>query len=251
MSGGFFLVVGDVYESFANNENVITATAFMRALQDQSRWFGDERIMIGQGLGANELHQIRELLHCRAISNVTHCGDLVPLHLTHKRNTDHVLISSPKKIAPHRYEYGLALNDRKDRLCDHVTGQHIGAMQLMEAARQAMIATLEYEYVDGTGKRIGLILERFDSRFENYVFPLPASMSVNIVERKTVNDNHLSVTIVIRIIQAGQAMCQMELDLTLYDMSLLGKIEARRAKRAVATLMQMCPEQQVVSAEAI
>lgn len=245
----FFLVVGDAYELFANNENVMTASAFMRALNEPSCWVGNEQVVIGQGVSASELSKIFEMLKFREIKNISHFGDLVPLHLTHKRHTDHVLISSPKKVTSHCYEYSLVLNDRMDRLCDHVTGQHIGAMQFLEAARQAMIATLEYEYMESTGKHIGLILERFDSKFENYVFPLPISMSVNVIERMTAKNNHPSVTVLIGIFQVGRRMCQIEMDITLYDITLLGKIEVRNAKRAITTLMQTCQKPQNVTME--
>lgn len=237
MQGSFYLVVGNDYEVFAANEHVITAANFIQRLRDSSLWDGDEHVVLGQGIGDREALEIRGLLRERSLSSVKSIGELVPLHLTHKRSVENVLIAAAQKRGEYAYRFHLALNDKQDRLSDHVTGQHISAMQLMEAARQAVVAALECEYPTEPGSRMGFILERFDSRFENYMFPVPTDIFVTIAERSNASDKHRSVTLTIDFAQVAQKVCQMQLDVRLYDIKVLAKLEARRARSVVGSLM--------------
>lgn len=238
MDGSFYLVVGNDYEVFAANEHVITAASFIQRLRDSSLWGGDEHVVLGQGIGDRETREIRNLLRERSLSSVKSIGDLVPLHLTHKRSVENVLIAATQKRGEYAYRFDLAINDKQDRLSDHVTGQHIGAMQLMEAARQAVVAAIECEYPTDSGSRMGLILERFDSRFENYMFPVPTDIFVTIAERSNSSDKQRAVTLTIDFAQVDQKVCQMQLDVRLYDSKVLEKLEARRARSVVGSLMR-------------
>lgn len=238
MNDKIHIVVGNDYAEFAKHRNVLTILDMMLALRDTERWTGDESVIIGQGISDDEREMLRAALRVRRIHCIEEPGRLVPLQLTHKSNRDNVLISEPRKIAEGRYQFNFTLNDILDRLSDHVTGQHVGAMLLMEAARQAVIVTLEEEYCIASGTQQGLILERFHSQFDNYVFPLPASMLVVAEEMDSGDDRHTSVVLTIAFYQAGQQVCEMLLDVKLYEAALLEKVENLKARKTIDMLLR-------------
>ena len=236
MINNFYLVVGDDYAAFANNDHVMTVSELIRELDASDNWSGEEQFVIGQGISNNTREMLKHALNANGISNVDHLNHLVETHMTHKKELENVLISEPCKINNNQYQFELMLNDKKDRLSDHVTNQHVGAMLLMEAARQAVIVSLEYEFPKEDGNKYGLILERFDSKFDSYVFPLPTQMIVRLEEQAEQSKKQKFIILTITFFQAGNKICKMQLDVKKYESSPLKKLESRRARQVVDLL---------------
>lgn len=235
---GYFIVVGDDYAAFAKNTGVLTVSQLIQRLRDPARWRGDERVVIGQGIDESIRALIHVTLQARHVHEVQDIDELALLELTHKRLRGHVLITAPRKVADREYRFSLALNDRSDRLSDHVTGQHVGAMLLLEAARQAMIVCLECEYVTDQNRNYGLILERYNSTYHHYAFPLPTSIDVTLRELRphTPAERQIPTQLDIVFSQAGIRVCEMQLDVTLYEAALLAKVETMKARKLIETL---------------
>ena len=232
----FCIVVGNDYAAFANNECVFTVSQLMYQVENPLNWSGEEHVVIGQGIEESTRALLKVALQNRGVENIDDLDDLVPVDLTHKRSRKNVLISEPRRIAKGKYGFRLALDDGSDRLSDHVTGQHIGAMLLLEAARQATVVTLEYEYQTQAGPRYGFILERFNSTFSNYVFPLPTSIAVILREKGSPLDKIIAIELIISFTQAGEEVCEMLLDVKLFASASLEKVEARKARTIINTL---------------
>jgi hypothetical protein len=238
MNKKVLMVVGDSYSSFANRPNVFTFSQFMQELKNLNNWSGDEQIVIGQGINEDMREMMRSVFQFCEVSNVSHLDPLASLELTHKREKSSILITEPNQITSMCYEFGFIINDIQDRLSDHVTGQHVGAMLLMEAARQAGIAAIECQWLTGLDTRWGFILENFNARFDNYAFPMPTSITVNLKEL-TKTDSQILIELNIEFHQAGKKFSQMRLDARLYQVAVLEKLEKRRADQAISSLFRL------------
>lgn len=235
---GFLVVVGDEYAEFAVNSHVVTASELQRRLCNDGGWTGEEVIVIGQGIGVEQRDRLRasaaalRLEHCLVDADAA-----APMGLTHKRSEKNVLISSPRQVAPSTYAFAVSIDDAVDRLSDHVTGQHLGAMLLTEAARQAVIAVLEMEYARGSGLRFGFLLHKLQAEFDSYVFPLPVAMTATVADQAgRTRPNQHAALVTIQITQGGATVCRLVFDVSLYEESLLQKIETRGARRAIDLL---------------
>lgn len=231
-----YIIIGDGYASFAS-DNVITASALMEKLASSNRWEGDEKFVMGLGMGRTEVKILSSALKSHGLSDIELPLAPATLKLTHKHHENNVLISEPRHIAPRQYAMQFQFDQTNDRLCDHVTGQHVSAMLLMEAARQAAIAALELDYGDAFGGS-GIVVERFTSTFNSYAFPLPTSMVARIEEGPATEKN-IVVACVVTFQQAGQAVCEMKLEGGIYARTYLAKAEARQAQRAITTLREL------------
>jgi hypothetical protein len=227
-----FIVVGDQYAEFANHQGVTTYTAFMEQLQDAAAWSGDELVVIGLGIADHALRTLLDALAARGIRDIVWSGAVATPALTHKRKQERGLITEPRRSAARQYDMWLYCDDALDRLSDHVTGQHVSAMLLLEAARQAIIASVELEYVATAGTKLGMVIDHFNTRFLGFVFPIPTKIHIEMEEVQQ-TDNQLSLTGTIVFIQAGQEVCEMDMSGALYDPRLLHLVETKHARRAV------------------
>jgi hypothetical protein len=233
MNDNDLLIVGNDYAGFADLPNVLTLSGFLQKANDVPDWPQPGSVaVIGQGVGLGDREFIGALLAQRQV----HCPNghqpLATLAETHKRSEENVLITRPVGLGEHFYGSELVITDKVDRLSDHVTGRHVGAMLLIEAARQATIAALELSFPGTGGARYGLILERLDSSFGGYVFPLPASLRTEVRVRTSAQSS-IAATVVTTVTQCGSEVAALTLDVTLCVESTLGKLEARKAQAAV------------------
>jgi len=237
MDENIFVVVGDSFASFAERPNVMTVSQLQQWLEAGDMWSGQESVIIGQGIDEAVRESLRSQLTLSGVACISHIDALAPLALTHKRSRAAVLIGAPHRTEPRCYEYGFIMNDMLDRLSDHVTGQHIGAIVLMEAARQATIASIECEWIAGQSVPQGFILESFNARFHTYVFPLPTTLRVRMDLREQ-TDTQIGIALAIEFHQAGKCVSQMELDVRLLHSAVLNRIEIRRAAQALDTVIR-------------
>lgn len=244
------IVVGDDYAEFAKHENVVTVSRLLHELENVDSCCASDDFVIGQGVPETRRESLRHALRSRGLQTDIHIDTPMAVPLTHKRSSEHVLVTTPVKTGPLQYEFSLTLNDKNDRLSDHVTGQHVGAMLLMEAARQAVVVALELEYSSKRGARLGFVLERFMSSFHSYAFPLPTTLRVSLVESGD-PEKHVSVALTIAFLQAAEQISTMQLDVTLYDTALLDKVEARKARKSIESMKRLAVELPVAPAAAL
>lgn len=236
MSERYYVVVGNDYKEFADQPDVFTVTQFYEHMQQRGDWpETDASIVIGQGIGMRDREFIHGCLKEKSIGRLHAIAPLASLDETHKHSEENVLITAPQKLGKGQYGFGLAITDKVDRLSDHVTGRHVGAMLLMEAARQATIAVLDHEYNEGAEQPFGLILDRFDSQFSGFLFPLPATLHT-VIEEKRVASKNISVAVVTTVTQCGAEIGVLTLDVTLCGKPLLGKLEDKKAQSAIRQL---------------
>jgi hypothetical protein len=178
------VVVGDRFDSFLVNRGTISASDLMRRLRTQ----GGSRplsIVIGQGLAADQLSKIRKLLESNPqAAAVGGIPAFAEKRLTHKRNPKNTMIGTPVRMAADWFVADLLIDERTEVLEDHLTGQHIPGIALMEAARQTWTAVTEMFFLKDTPTKQRFVINSMRSAFHKYVFPLPACVEYRLVGRE-------------------------------------------------------------------
>lgn len=236
MEDDVYLVVGDDYAAFARPPSVLTQSQLGSMLQGGADFSG-ARVFMGQGMDLAVGPLLRERLTHLGAAEVALAPPRAALPLTHKRHTDYVLISEPERVDG-RWCFALLVDDGADRLSDHVTGQHMGAMLLIEAARQAVIASIECQCPRADGGSWGLILQRLDCKFDTYAFPLPTAISVGVVESGA-GDAQRELVLDVLFTQAGKRVAGIDFHVGLCRRDLLSRIEGRHAAKAVADALRL------------
>ena len=233
------LVVGDAYVKLADGENVVMVSDLRRRLTIDDRWSVDRHFVIGQGMSRQDVEALRVVAAAKGLDGqFTFPDERAPLVLTHKCDDEHVLIGRPVRVEPNHYRFDLVMNDRVDRLSDHVTGVHIGGMVLLEAGRQAIVTVLETEYRKDGETPLGLVWNSLGIRFLNFAFPVPTSISVRLApetpdQSRPGRGQRGSAVLTVDFRQADASVCEFEMAVGIYDAEALSKIERRRARRAV------------------
>jgi hypothetical protein len=183
MSPDAVIAVGDRFEDFLANRGTVPVSDLLARLRS-----GDVpdglAVAIGQGLSDEELAEIRTLADRHAPA-VTVAKPGVPerarQRLTHKHDAKNVLIGPVGQIGENRFAADLVLDQRVEVLADHLTGQHIPAITLLEAARQFWTVVTEQFYVTGPD-RTRFVIGSVGSTFHSFVFPLAATLQYELLE---------------------------------------------------------------------
>jgi hypothetical protein len=227
------VVVGDDWAEFAGNDGVVTISQLRREAKSCGTPIKRD-VIAGQGLTDADLVELRALFPGAILQPAR-----ASLRQTHKHETKHVLITALQECGPHEYTCELCMDDSKDRLVDHVSGQHLAGMVLVEAGRQATIGALEWEYAADNGHAWGMSLTTLSVQFVGYVFPLPMLLRVQVAEdlaRR--NRSQRLVTVHIEYSQAGEVVCKQELNVRLLGPRLLSELENKRARRMIKDVRQ-------------
>jgi hypothetical protein len=239
-------IVGDSFVRFAQHDNVMTVDQLRQALATQRIDLAAIQLMPGLGLAAGDFDVLQHALRAAGATpeTVARFERAQPaLALTHKRDEAHVMIGAIQPQGGAEYRAEMVVNGLEDRLADHVTGQHVGGMLLVEAARQLGIAVVELEYGEAGQKRWGLAWSSLRVRFAAFVFPLPAVLHARGSEdQNRVRPNQRAITVTVTVEQAGQPVCEIELDVTLIDSALLATMEQKAAARALSRVELARPE---------
>ncbi len=246
-----YILVGDNYATFAKHNDVLTVSQLREELENSLDWKGDEKVIFGLGIDDNTRTLLKAALNARGIEEIMSETNLAPTHLTHKKYRENSLITTPKSIQAMQYEFYLCLDDRMDRLADHVTGQHLSAMLLMEASRQAAIASLELEYRSRNDAKFGIVMEKIACRFNNFAFPIPTLITVNINELGVSANQNISVECIIKFLQADKVVCEIDMAGSITKLHQLEPVETSMARRSIKALRKKYKPQVESNAECL
>lgn len=249
VKGEVHLVVGDSYEAFAHWPGVVTVSRFRELSASGQLRPAVSGVVLGQGIGVQARAELAPVAVSGDDSGPAHT-QLASLTLTHKRNPQNVLIASLREQPNGHFHTEVIVNELADRLCDHVTGQHLSGMLLFEAARQGVVAALELRYqVDGQ-RRWSTTWSSAKVDFLGFVFPLSIAMAIEISEPTGVGskskrrvDVHVSCT------QLGKVVVDILFAIELVSAQSLAALEAKLARKAAASVVGDATEQSSVPTE--
>ncbi len=239
-------VVGSKLKEFSNNKSVFTTKEFINLLQLESNMLdgiNQYNVHLGQGLDDKARAYIfnkiieEELQNRFVFSGIDQHTKRATGQMTHKAKQSNTLISVPEKISDGNYKSYLMIDENCAEFSDHLTGQHIQAMVLVEAARQMVNAVVEEHMLDADKKeKVGFVLNTFNSEFHHYVFPFEVILTYKVKKIRKMPTGDLMATAVISVIQNDHVCMQAELKHSVIDKNFLNDKES---EMAVKSLMKM------------
>jgi len=237
-------VVSDAFERFAENPGVITYATAMAALDSDTGLPVEPDVRVRPGQGLNEAQVAAFLARARAVGRDDRldgwAADDRPAkasaRLTHKARPENVLISTPRRIEESVFEADLMLDADSELMRDHVTGQHVQGMVLIEAARQTFLAVTEAFFVpEGEHGQYYFVINSMTAEYRGFVFPVDATIRY-VVDRAEVAPGRLSFDVTMQVIQVGAVRAELPTSFTAFYKSSLVPKEEQRAQRTLETL---------------
>ncbi|WP_354641715.1 AfsA-related hotdog domain-containing protein [Kitasatospora camelliae] len=233
MTDETMVVVGDRFEEFLENKGTVPAGVLLERLRN-----GDLppriQLTVGQGLTAAQLAELAALAE-RGPTIVAIRQGAVPApaerRLTHKHDAKNVLIGTVEQTGAGTFRAPLVLDERVEVLEDHLTGQHIPAVTLLEAARQTWtVVTEQFLLTEDIPTRF--VINSVDSAFHRFVFPLPATLEYRLVshQRSPVGQ---TIAFTVEVHQQGEKAATFNAEIRVIPQLFAAKQEAMAARQAV------------------
>ncbi|GAB1262276.1 AfsA-related hotdog domain-containing protein [Aurantivibrio plasticivorans] len=145
------------------------------------------KFVFGQVFSDEEKQKLKALLSLSSHNNKYLATMLEPVAggVVHKRRSDNSLITPILKVGD-KYMCDLVVPKGNDMVADHVTGEHISGMVLIEAARQMSMAVIDSRFDDGR-KRYQIINE-LTADFTTFVHPFETRMVMHFDEFRAKGD---------------------------------------------------------------
>jgi len=235
------IVVGDRLMDFANNKNVITISNLDELIRTNLTNPENYKynIHIGQGICEKTLKKLHEFILNAGLAETFQISIPKQYHksspcLTHKHKTKNIMISEPIQTENREYECLLMLEEYCAEMSDHVTGQHIQGMVLVEAARQMVIAVTEKFFISNENKgKINFVTHSMDTKFHHFIFPLPVTIRYQILDmRKGYGYNHSSNAL-ISFIQNDVIATEIIFKFSVYNSEFIAEKESFLAEKCI------------------
>lgn len=217
-----WMVTDDVFAEFNRECGAIDVTELRRRLEVGDIAV-DDCFLAGQGLTEASCAEIEaaahHLGHAGAFSYWRHGSDArrAPRSLTHKHQPQNSMISVPQKCMDGSYRSDLLISSGNELISDHVTGQHVQGMVLVEACRQMFIAVSEMCHMDHQNGRLGyVVFNRMEASFMAFTFPIPARVEYREVSRGEPRPDRLAISAELTVIQNDRATTKLNVDYTLF-----------------------------------
>jgi len=244
-------LVGDRFQALAANDGVATAGGFVKDLRAGRFAAEDVRMTLlgGQGMSSYEWNWVtREIVRCGAADRISVPAQQSALAFrdeAHKYRERNVLIAGLRQIDALRYQADLRLDNDNELVLDHTTGQHIQGMVIIEAARQMFLAVTERFYASAWPERdYYYVIKNFDTDFENFLFPLDATVDYEILKASIDNPERLSFGVEIAVHQAGNRASLSRVEFTAFESAVISQKEGKRAARTVEQIILTRTEQE-------
>lgn len=233
-------VVADKFRGFATNTGVYAYSDFVKALVRDDAWLRDvEMVVLGQGLAAESIDILEEAIACSERRD----GPMVfvpaesreDVTLVHKRKRENVLVSIPRRVGENEYRAWMMVDERCAEMSDHVTGQHVQGLVLIEASRQMMMAAVEaHAFEPGERGTYQYVLNEFDVRYEQFAFPLDVAVHLSILRYARDERGVLDLELAVEFIQGDVRVCHVRCVAHGYPSRWIARMEARRAQQVVS-----------------
>ncbi|MEU5263626.1 AfsA-related hotdog domain-containing protein [Amycolatopsis sp. NPDC021455] len=234
------VVVADRFARFARGDRVLTLSDLLALLAsggpavDGGRWV----VHLGQGIDAADFDLIEA---AREKSEVEVCvadpqrfrAAPEPPGTVHKDRPENVLLAGVHHPAAARCRAGLRIHRDNELVLDHHTGEHVQGIVIIEAMRQICIAQFE------TAVRPGLppagyagVWKRIDLSFEDFLFPLPATVESLIVESDVSRETHLKFRATTAVRQHERTVATATIEYAMVAQRRIDALERRKADQA-------------------
>lgn len=223
-------LVGEKFAEFFSNNGVMSVNEFISLHQKSSRFPG-VTYRIGQGVTSEEICKIGEILS-RDATTVT-----LPARenkaFVHKKEEQNVVITKPLLCDQNKYRAFLMLDSRCAEMSDHITGQHIQGMVIIEAARQMMLSVTEnYLAPKEQQGKIWIILNEMSVKFFSFLFPIEVQIEY-LTEESENKENKSKYIASVNFYQNGKLAATIKITFSVYENEKLSQNEKKLAKKAL------------------
>ena len=172
-------IVGDCFERFNNHSDVVGLSQF-KELDVNSSKTSSFNYIVGQGISLADLEDLK--IQKPSLYNLIINPDIVEKNpeIAHKRKIENCHIARPTKITDTEYKLDVVVDSKCCEISDHITGEHINGVVLIEAARQAFIAITETFFLN-ENEKVYFILKKLNCEFNSFLFPLTIQMKYKIL----------------------------------------------------------------------
>lgn len=232
-------VVGDKFAGFAKNAGVVTLADFERTLESAVQEIPHGTLFVlGQGLQDHRVTTLQEKIANAGLSN--HILFLAPVAeratnwMTHKNRLENIMISSPTKISEHEFRADIILDDLCAEMSDHMTGQHIQGVVLLEAARQMFLAVTSIFFLKPEKRsQYYFALNGFSVDFVDFAFALDMEIRYYIRDKSEDGNGNISFTVEMELYQAGTKTTDVKVSFSAYRDIYMRLVESSKAKEAL------------------
>lgn len=233
-------IVTDKYQEFSSHDEIITISELIDTLSDMEKGITEDIIYIsGQGLSKSHCSMIRDLInnnkHNNKITFIESNKNIVDKKHVHKHKPENVLISAPLKSDLDTFTSMLHIDDNCAETSDHITGQHIQGMVLMEAARQMFIGVTEIYYKTNTDINYYYIFNEIETSFNSFTFPIPVNIIYKVIEHRTSSSGNMEFKVSIEFFQNEKLVTTTNISFSACRLDIAQKLESKTAKKALST----------------
>ena len=237
-------IVGDCFGVYAKLDDVYTVADLINDSSLSSERNLDEflsikdvnNIILGQGISQRDRAALLCILKKHGKDNkILHkptlmCGEK---HI-HKANIENSLITFPENIGNNTYTSDVFVSDKNELIQDHVTGNHIQGMIVVEAFRQLILATTEEYYSTEESKKTSFVWKQIKTDFQSYVFPIDMQITLAITEINQIKSSRFSYKGNFALKQRGRIVCIGYSEWETLDFNISKRQENLSAIRSVA-----------------
>ncbi len=234
------VVVADRFAQFARDERVYTLTGLLALLDSgaPTEPGGHWVVHFGQGIDATDGDLLQAA--CEKSEGVVRLADpetfrlaLEPPVVVHKDRPENVLLAGVHSPVPAHCRAELRIHRDNELVLDHHTGEHVQGIVIIEAMRQICIAQFE------TAIRPGLapaayagVWKRIDLSFQDFLFPLPATVESLIVESDLDRETNLKFRATTSVRQQDRIVATAIIEYSMIAQGRVGTLERRKADQA-------------------
>ncbi|MEO6677694.1 MAG: AfsA-related hotdog domain-containing protein [Pseudomonas sp.] len=215
-----YIVVGDRIKSQCSDTIFISVTA---AAEMVTRLDNEEKLILHVGQGITD-DQLNTLYGFKAAESQT--LHILPEHrhprasstATHKLKSHNIAISAPGENGNGTYSASLMIDDANAELSDHLTGQHVSGMMVIEAARQMTIAVAEAYYVTPSAKgKVNFVTNKMDVTYTDFLLPIHTEILCVPIELRRSGASNFRFSCRLEFKQQGQCLASLGFELSVID----------------------------------
>ncbi|MDX1452335.1 MAG: AfsA-related hotdog domain-containing protein [Oleiphilaceae bacterium] len=229
-------IVGDRFKNFLKNEHTVSISAFEKMLFRNKFKGGTQHFALGQGVSTERANNIvRQAPKLKALGiniafkELNKSGQM----LVHKHNYANSLLSAPRKLSANRYQADVYIDDRCDELCDHITGQHVSGMLIVEACRQMFLAVTEQFYLKPFEKDFYFVIRSLHTQYHKFVFPLDIVIDYTVRDFQSLKPGVLRFDVEMQVRQCDETCATVRYQFSTYEAQLIAEKEAHAAQQAI------------------
>lgn len=232
-------IVGDKFAEFARNSGVLTLENFEKTLESASQEIHHNTIFVaGQGLQDHRVATLEKKIANLGLSNhilfLAQPVERATNWMTHKERLENIMISSPIKISECEFHAKIILDDLCAEMSDHMTGQHIQGVVLLEAARQMFLAVTSIFFLKPEKRsQYYFALNSFSVDFVNFAFALEIEIRYHIRNMSDDGNGNISFAVDMELYQAGTKTTDIKVSFAAYKGIYMRLVESSKAKEAL------------------